>query len=97
MPHKSLTYKIFCDTDFTATDNGTAVMDLQVIDNTSSFKDCLDACALYSFQTPFQLFPNFGCTGVTWRSESFCWLKRNITSSASKESDGEISAMLLFT
>ena len=72
-------------------------MDVQVIYEISSFKDCLDACALYSFQTPYQEFPDFGCTGATWEAQNICWLKRNVTSSSGIPSDGEISARLLFS
>ena len=92
----SLTYQILCGTDFNAYRHGETVVDVQVLYNSSSFKDCLNACVLYSFQTPHQESQEFGCTGATWKVKNICWLKRNVTSSSGIPSDSEISAMLLF-
>lgn len=61
----SLTYQILCNTNF-RTNNITAAVDMQIINNVTSLKECLDACALYSFQTPPNNFPALGCSGAVW-------------------------------
>ena len=92
--YTSLTYQILCDITLNPSDNEVALLDMQVLLNTS-FKDCLDACSLYTFQTPVQAFPEFGCTGVTWRPDYFCWLKKNTTFAKSIEFEGYNSAVLM--
>ena len=78
--YSSLAYKILCDTNFSARPT---VIDLQAIGNVSSLIACLDACALYSFQTPPYELPAHSCTGVAWEREwNICWLKSNITLSS---------------
>ena len=78
--YSSLAYKILCDTNFSARPT---VVDLQALTNIFSLSDCLNACALYSFQTPPWEFPAHSCSGVAWESEwNMCWLKSNITLSS---------------
>lgn len=59
--------------------------------NVTSLVDCMNACALYSFQTKPVDFPAFACTGVAWERDAgamqLCWLKRNITSSSANATD----------
>ena len=81
--YSSLAYKILCDTDFSA---GPTIVDLQALSNTSSLGDCLNACALYSFQTPPWEFPTHICSGVAWESgANMCWLKSNVTLSSQSQ------------
>ena len=81
--YSSLAYKILCNTDFAASPT---IVDLQALSNTSSLSDCLNACALYSFQTPPWEFPAHICSGVAWESEDdMCWLKSNVTLSSQTE------------
>ncbi|CAD6583340.1 MAG: hypothetical protein ASARMPREDX12_001245 [Alectoria sarmentosa] len=79
----SLSYQIFCYTNFIA---NPPVMDLQTLTNVTSLLDCLDACALYSFQTKPINFPGSACTGIAWSrvasATQLCWLKSNVTSSS---------------
>lgn len=81
IPETTLTYQILCNTNF-QTNTTTVAQVLQIINNVTSLKDCLDACALYSFQTPSDNFPSLGCSGVTWNHNDVvpdCWLKRSMT------------------
>ncbi|KAM0794268.1 hypothetical protein BDR22DRAFT_923645 [Usnea florida] len=66
IPDTSLTYQILCDTNFLAELGETGAVDLQIIKNVTLFKDCLDASALYIFQTPATTFPHLGRTGLVW-------------------------------
>ena len=86
IPNTSLSFEILCNTDFCSRDGGAT--DLQVIANVSSLSDCLDKCALYSFQTKAPTFPAMGCTGIALSLDAdplnpspsnTCWLKGNVT------------------
>ena len=93
--YSSLAYKVLCDTDF-----GDYIGDLQVISNTSSLGDCLNACALYSFQTPPWGFPHFCCSGLAWDSKTNgCWLKNNVTLSSTNQTSNTMpdGAVLITT
>lgn len=84
-------YQIFCNTNFL--DVG-PVIDLQAILNVTSLRACIDACALYSWQTRPSLFPSWACTGLAWanplynqaREVNVCVLKGNVTLSSSSGS-----------
>ena len=68
------------------------------MNNVTTFKDCLDACALYSFQTPPDNFPALGCSGAVWNHNTAvpdCWLKRNLILSESDSESGLDAAVLL--
>ena len=61
-------------------------------------KDCLDACALYSFQTPSDNFPSLGCSGVTWNKNDIvpdCWLKRSMNLLLSDPESGIDAGVLI--
>ena len=79
--NSSLAYQIFCYTNFAGSSG--VVMDMQILQNISSLQKCLDACALYSFQTYPSNFRAFACTGIAWGwGSGYCWLKSNVTSSS---------------
>lgn len=83
----SLSFEILCNTNFV--DEGGPVVDLQIITNVSTLTDCLDACALFNFQTRLGHFPAYACTGIGWGEEVLmlqagdqwpsCRLKSNVT------------------
>lgn len=102
IPNTYLTYQILCNTNFRSNDGSNdgfaAAVDLQIINSVTSLQDCLDACALYSFQTMPHNFPVFGCRGLVWNSTvSGCWLMRNLTLSESDTETGLHAAILLST
>ena len=82
----SLAYQIFCSTNYVA---NPPIRDLQTLYNLNSLHECLDACALYSFQTKPVDFPAFACTGIAWAAGAtqICWLKSNVTSSSANGTD----------
>ena len=65
------------------------MLDLQYISNVSSLQDCIDACALYTWQANAPTYMYQRCTGAIWGNgrgveiESglmdLCVLKTNIT------------------
>ena len=98
IPNATLTYQILCNTNFRAIEIGAAV-DMQIISNATSLKECLDACALYSFQTPSMNFPALGCSGAVCNDNNAvpdCWLKRRLILSESDNESGQHAAILLF-
>ena len=82
----SLSYQIFCYTNYVA---NPPIRDLQTLYNLNSLHECLDACALYSFQTKPVDFPALACTGIAWAAGAtqICWLKSNVTSSSANGTD----------
>lgn len=82
----SFSFEILCNTNFI---EGGSIIDLQIITNTSTLNDCLDACSLYNFRTSRKHFPAYACTGIAWGpgiyeqqagvQEPVCWLKGNVT------------------
>ena len=97
IPDTSLTYQVFCNTNFLAELGENAAVDLQIVKNVTSFKDCLDASALYIFQTPAATFPSLGRTGLVWDPTSLvCWLKSNITLSEAGSFPRLYAAILLY-
>ena len=63
-------------------------MDMQIISNVATLKDCLDACALFNFQMRLEYFPLYACRGVSWNhafDQHFCWLKSNVTLGSSND------------
>ena len=82
----SLAYQIFCYTNYVA---NPPIRDLQTLYDLNSLQDCLNACALYSFQTKPVDFPAFACTGIAWAAGAtqICWLKSNVTSSSANGTD----------
>ena len=98
IPNTSLTYRILCYVDFRAESGGTAAVDLQIMNNVTSFKDCLDASALYIFQTPADTLPSLGCTGLLWDSKLLvCWLKSKINQSEATTSQFSLYAAILLS
>lgn len=104
---KSFFFEILCYTTFNPGGNP-SIMDLQILPNTTSLSDCLDACALYNFQMSIVNFPAYACRGVGWgRGEGVnpvanqwpvCWLKSNVSlgsPNATEESVGYDGAVLL--
>ena len=82
--YSSIAYMILCDTNYSGQPT---MVDLQALSNTSSLGDCLNACALYSFQAPPWDFPAYFCSGLAWESENkVCWLKSNVTLSSPQQS-----------
>ena len=84
--NSSLAYQIFCYTNYVAKP---PIMDVQTLYNLRSLQDCLNACALYSFQTKPVDFPTFACTGIAWEAGTtpICWLKSNVTSLSANGTD----------
>ena len=82
----SLAYQIFCSTNYVA---NPPIRDLQTLYDLDSLHECLDACALYSFQTKPVDFPVFACTGIAWAAGAtqICWLKSNVTLSSASGTD----------
>lgn len=96
IPDTSLTYQVLCNTNFKARDGATAVIDSQIVYNVTSFKDCLDACALYIFQTPAATLPSLGRTGLVWDPNDLeCYLKNNITLSKADSENSLYAAVLI--
>ena len=96
IPDISLTYEVLCTTNFEAELGSTAAVDLQIVNNVTSFQDCLDASALYIFQTPAATLPSLGRTGLVWDPILLvCWLKSNITLSKAKFQHPLYAAILL--
>ena len=100
LPDISLTYQILCNTNFEANFEGEggvkAAVDLQYVKNVTSFKDCLDASALYIFQTPAATIPSLGLAGLLWDpTVPACWLKSNITLSEGVYQDLLCAAFLI--
>ncbi|KAM0798564.1 hypothetical protein BDR22DRAFT_823245 [Usnea florida] len=81
--YSSIAYMILCDANYQAE---SVIIDLQALSNITSLGDCLNACALYSFQTPPYEFVNHSCSGLAWESEDLvCWLKSNVSLSSQSE------------
>lgn len=82
----SLVYQIYCYTNYVG---NPPVIDLQTLYDVTSLQGCLEACALYSFQTKPVDFPAFACTGIAWAAGAtrICWLKSNVTSSSANGTD----------
>ena len=96
IPDISLTYQILCDINFEAELGAEAAVDLQIVNNVTSSKDCLDASALYTFQTPAATLPSLGRTGLVWDPTLLvCWLKSNITLSKATPQPPLYAAILL--
>lgn len=84
----NLSFEILCNTNF-AEASGSSIIDIQLITNVSTLEECLDACALFSFQTRLEHFPENACTGVALGTSNnletdgddwqICWLKSNVT------------------
>lgn len=82
--YSSAAYEILCNTNFAASRR---VVDLQAITSVFSLRECMNACALYSFQTPPYEFANHSCSGVAWEREwNMCWLKSNVAPSSTNHS-----------
>ena len=75
----------------------------------SSLQDCIDACALYTWQAFPLTYRSTGCTGAVWANgrggqlddalPDVCVLKTNISKSSSNDSinvPGYDGAVLLF-
>ena len=99
IPDTSLTYQVLCKTNFIAGANAAidyAAIDSQVVYNVTSFKDCLDTCALYIFQTPAYTLPSLGRTGLVWDPNDLeCYLKNNITLSRADSENSLYAAVLI--
>ena len=96
IPDTSLTFQVLCNTNFQAELGANAAVDLQIVNNVTFFKDCLDASALYIFQTPAATLPSLDRTGLVWDpSLLVCWLKSNITLSKAKFQPSLYAAILL--
>ena len=97
IPFKSLTYQVLCNINFQGQIGSTAAVDLQIVNNVTSFKGCLDACALYYFQTPAPMFPSLGRTGLAWNpAVPDCWLKSNINLSEGSSANDLYAAILIY-
>ena len=95
IPDTSLTYQVLCDTNFEAEFGADAAVDLQIVNNVTFFKDCLDASALYIFQTPAATLPSLAQIGLVWDSTLLvCWLKSNIILSEAKSQSPLYAAIL---
>ena len=96
IPDISLTYQVLCNTNFEAELGANAAVDVQIVNNVTSFKDCLDASALYIFQTPAATLPSLGRPGLVWDPTLLvCWLKSNITLSEARSQQPLFAAILL--
>lgn len=96
IPNSSFSFEILCNINFIDTfQPGSSVIDLQIITNVSTFNDCLDACALYSFRTNRDYFPTWACTGISWGEgllpnkfqAPVCWLKANVSLGSANGTD----------
>ena len=63
-------------------------MDLQVLSNVTSLKDCMDSCASFTWQARPTYYQTQGCVGAVWANgrvpdlntmNNVCFLKANIT------------------
>ena len=63
-------------------------MDLQALSNVTSLKDCMDACASFTWQARPIYYQTQGCTGAIWANgragdlntmTNVCFLKANVT------------------
>ena len=82
---QSLLFEVLCNTNLA---EGDGITDVQLIVNVSTLSQCLDECALYSFRTRLEHFPDLACTAVAWGFGNWerpavawplCWLKNHAT------------------
>ena len=85
IPEQSLLFEILCNTNL---EEVGGIIDVQIIVNVSTLSQCLDECALYSFRTRLEHFPDLACTAVAWGHGNWdwqpypwplCWLKNHAT------------------
>ncbi|MCJ1461284.1 hypothetical protein MMC28_011666, partial [Mycoblastus sanguinarius] len=100
-PNETLEYEVLCDTN-----EQSFVSDLQDLSNVTSLRECIDACALFTFQSPAT---TGACTAVVWTNDrdgqlnpgtNECILKANVTLSSVNESSnspGYDGAVLWYT